>query len=145
MGIVEIFKSFAEDFEACVQDDNWQRLKKYFTEDATYINVGGPDPKSEGREAIIEFLKKDVSGNDRRFDTRTVTALTEPSVQGNRLTRQWRCTYTLNDTPDLILEGEARYLFEGDLIKEIEQELTAESMRKLDEWSKKYGYRLQTN
>ncbi len=143
MGIVEIFESFAEDFEACIEDDNWERLKKYFTEDATYLNVGGPDPKCEGPDAIIEFFKSYISNNDRLFDSRTLTALTSPKAEGNRLSRKWRSTYTLARTPDLVLEGEARYLFDGDLIKEMEQELTAESMQKMEEWSKKYGDRLE--
>lgn len=143
MGIIEIFESFAADFEAAVQDDNWSRLEKYFTKDATYLNVGGPDPKCEGRDAILAFLKKDVSNNDRRFDTRTLIALTPPSAEGDRLSRRWRCTYSLAGAPDLVVEGEARYRFEGDLIKQIEEEATAASMQNVDEWMQKYGDRLQ--
>ena len=87
-------------------------------------------------------MKADVSNTDRRFDTRTVIALTPPTTEGNRLSRQWRCTYTLAEAPDLVVEGEARYLFEGDLIKEIEEELSPVSMQKLDEWMRNYGDRL---
>jgi len=142
MGIIETFESFAADFEVTVGDDHWSRLEKYLAEDATYLNVGGPDPKCEGRDSIIAFLKADVSNTDRRFDTRTVIALTPPTAEGNRLSRQWRCTYTLAEAPDLVVEGEARYLFEGDLIKEIEEELTAVSMQKFYEWMRNYGDRL---
>jgi hypothetical protein len=142
MGIIDIFESFAADFELTVEDDDWSRLEKYLAEDATYLNVGGPDPKCEGRDAIIAFLKADVSNTDRRFDTRTVIALTPPTSEGNRLSRQWRCTYTLAETPDLVVEGEARYLFEGDLIKKIEEEPTAVSMQKFYEWMQNYGNRL---
>ncbi len=143
MGIVDRFESFAADFEATVQDDNWSRLEKYFADDATYLNVGGPDPKCDGRDAILAFLKEDVSNNDRRFDTRTLTALTPPSARGNRLSRRWRCTYTLAGAPDLVVEGEARYLFEGDLIKEIEEEPTAPSIQNVNEWMQKYGDKLR--
>ncbi|NIP37736.1 MAG: nuclear transport factor 2 family protein [Candidatus Dadabacteria bacterium] len=143
MEIIDTFESFAEDFEATLEDDNWDRLKKYFAEDATYLNVGSPDPKSEGRDAILAFFKADVANNDRKFDTRSLTALTPPKVEGNRLTRHWRCTYTLAGTPDLVLEGEARYVFERELIKEIEQELTADSMQKYSEWMRKYGDKLE--
>jgi hypothetical protein len=142
MGIVDTFESFAAAFEAAVVDDNWSRLEKYLAEDATYYNVGGPDPKCEGREAIIAFLKADVSNTDRRFDTRTLIALTPPTAEGNRLSRRWHCTYTLAGVPDLVMEGEARYLFEGDFIKEIEEELTAASAQKMDEWMRKYGDKL---
>ena len=142
MGIIDTFESFAADFEVTVEDDDWSRLEKYLAEDATYLNVGGPDPKCEGRDAIITFLKADVSNTDRRFDTRTVIALTPPTAEGNRLSRQWRCTYTLAGAPDLVVEGEARYLFEGDLIQEIEEELTAVSMQKFHDWMQNYADRL---
>ena len=142
MGIIDIFESFALDFESTVKDDNWLRLEKYFLEDATYLNVGGPDPKCIGRAEILAYLKEDVSNTDRRFDTRTLIALTPPSADGNRLSRQWRVTFTLAGASDLIIEGEARYLFEGDLIKEIEEEPTTVSMQKMNEWIEKYGDRL---
>jgi hypothetical protein len=54
-----------------------------------------------------------------------------------------RCTYTLSGAPDLVVEGEARYLFEGDLIKEIEEEVTVVSMQKFYEWMRYYGDRLR--
>lgn len=142
MDIIDTFESFAADFEAAVEDDDWSRLDKYLAGDATYFNVGGPDPKCEGREAIIAFLKADVENNDRRFDTRTLIARTPPTIEGNRLSRQWRCTYTLAGAPDLVVDGEARYLFEGDLIKGIEEEATEVSMQKFDEWMQKYGDKL---
>jgi len=142
MGIIDTFESFAAEFEAAVEDDNWSRLEKYLAEDATYLNVGGPDPKCEGRDAIIAFVKVDVANNDRRFDTRTLIALTPPTAEGNRLSRQWRCTYTLAAAPDLVVDGEARYVFEGNLIKEIEEEVTTVSMQKFGEWMQKYGDRL---
>ncbi|MGI9569428.1 MAG: nuclear transport factor 2 family protein, partial [Desulfobulbia bacterium] len=136
MGIIDTFESFAAAFEASVEDDNWSRLEKFLAEDATYLNVGGPDPKCEGRKAIISFLKADVSNTDRRFDTRALIALTPPAAEGNRLSRQWRCTYKLAGTPDLVVQGEARYLFDSGLIKEIEEELTADSMQHVEEWMK---------
>jgi hypothetical protein len=142
MSIIDRFESFAADFEAAVRDDDWSRLEKYLAKDATYLNVGGPDPKCVGREAILRYLKKDVSNYDRRFDRRTLVALTPPTTEGNRLSRRWRCTYTLAGTPDLVVEGEARYLFEGDLIKEIEEEPTSASMQKVDEWMWKYEDKL---
>lgn len=142
MGIIEIFERFAADFEAAVEDDDWSRLEKYLAEDATYLNVGGPEPKCKGRDAILAYLQADVANSDRRFDTRTLIALTPPTAEGNRLSRQWRCTYTLAGVPDLVVDGEARYVFEGNLIKEIEEELTAVSMQKLGEWMQKYGDRL---
>ncbi len=53
MGIIDTFESFAADFEAAVADGDWSRLETYLAEDATTLNVGGPDPKFEGREAIL--------------------------------------------------------------------------------------------
>jgi len=53
MSIIDTFESFAADFEVAIDHDDWSRLEKYLAEDATYLNVGGPDPKFEGREAIL--------------------------------------------------------------------------------------------
>ena len=145
MDNVKIFESFAAAFEAAVEDDDWSRLEKYLAADATYFNVGGPDPKSEGREAIITYLKADISNTDRRFDSRTLIALSPPLAVADRLSRQWRCTYTLAGAPDLVVEGEARYLFEGNLIKEIEEEITPLSAQKIEEWMREYGDKLTAN
>lgn len=142
MKITETFEEFAADFEAAVGVDDWSRLKKELAEHATYLNVGGPNPKARGRDAIIASLNADVSSIDRRVDSRTLIALTPPKAKGNRLTRQWRCIYTLAGTPDLVVEGEARYRLEGDLTKEIEEEVTPDSMRRFDEWMNKHGEEL---
>jgi hypothetical protein len=143
MPIIEQFESFAADFEVAVQDDNWSRLGKYFAPNATYLNVGGPDPTVKGRDAIVAYLKRDFSENDRRFDSRMLAALTPPTVEGNRLSRRWRCTYTVAGAPDLVLEGEARYLFDGTLIKAIEEEATAESMQSYERWMRENGTKLR--
>ena len=144
MSYDNIFNNFAAAFESAVEDGDWSRLEKYLAENATYLNVGGPDPKSEGKKEVINFLKEDVKNTDKRFDTRTLTAITEPKVEGNRLSRRWRCIYTLAGAPDLVVEGEARYHFENDLIKEIEEEITSDSMRNLRVWIEKYGKKLHT-
>ena len=142
MSLVELFNSFAADFEACIVDDQWKRLGKYFSEDATYWNVGGPGQKIRGNLAIIESMKSDVSNFDRRFDARRLEAVTEPTVVGNRLSRKWRCTYKLAGAPDLVVEGEARYLFAGSLICSLEEEITPGAVERYAEWMKTFGSRL---
>jgi hypothetical protein len=139
MSIIDRFNSFAADFETCVSDDHWERLEAYFAQDATYSNVGNSDSMIKGRSEIIGYFKKDVSNTDRRFDSRQLEAIAEPSVAGNRLSRHWRCTYTLAGTPDLIVEGEARYEFDGDLIRSLEERITPESMRKYEAWMEQFG------
>ena len=142
MDIVERFEHFARDFEAAVVDDDWSRLEKHLAEDASYLNVGGPDPQCRGRTAILDYLKKDVDGYDRRFDSRSLVALTPPAAADGRLSRRWRCTYTLAGAPDLVVEGEARYTFEDGLIKSIEEEATPISIQRVDEWMRDYEDRL---
>jgi len=142
MSIVDQFNSFAADFESCVADDNWTRLEKYFLEDASYWNVGGPDPEITGRAAILDYLRDNVASNDLRFDSRDLEAITEPAVTGNKLSRKWRVTYKLPGAPDLVLEGEARYEFEGELIRRLEEEATPASMKQYMEWMEKYRSRL---
>jgi len=142
MTLIDRFEAFASDFEACAVDGKWERLRKHFVEDATYWNVGGPDPRVEGRSAIVDFLKNDFENNDRRFDSRKLQAVAEPTVSGNQLFRQWHCTYTLAGAPDLVVEGEARYRFEEGLIASLEEEITAESMERYTAWMREFGARL---
>ncbi len=139
MNIADRFNAFAADFEICVADDDWARLEKYFVDDASYWNVGGPDPKIKGRAAILDYLKDNVANTDRRFDSRCLEAMTDPAVTGNKLSRNWRVTYKLSGTPDLVLEGEARYVFEGGLIRSLEEEITPESIQRYAEWLQNHG------
>lgn len=142
MGVLNTFNQFAAAFESAVNDNNWSQLAPFLSEGASYVNIGGPDPKSTGRDAVINFLKNDVANTDKRFDSRSLIALTPPLIHGPRLSRKWRCTYTLKDTPNLIVEGEARYLIENELIKEIEEEVTTETTRNINEWMQLYANRL---
>ena len=142
MSLVNQFNAFAADFESCINDDKWSRLEPYFVEDASYWNVGGPDPKITGRAAIVDYLKDDVASNDRRFASRNLEAITQPTVSGNKLSRKWRATYTMTGAPDLVVEGEARYEFDGELIRHLEEEITPASMQQYTEWMQKYGSRL---
>ena len=82
MSNVDIFESFAADFEDAVADDHWLRLEKYFAVDATYLNLGGPDPKCVSRDAILTYFKQDVTNTDRKFDTRTLVAVSPPLIEG---------------------------------------------------------------
>ncbi|MES9896144.1 MAG: hypothetical protein ABW141_14720 [Candidatus Thiodiazotropha endolucinida] len=142
MNLIDRFNSFAADFEACIVDDRWDRLEKHFAENATYWNVGGSDPKIKGRHSIIKFLKNDVSSNDRKFDSRRLQAITEPTVVDDKLSRNWRCTYKLSGAPDLVVEGEARYIFEGELIQSMEEEITPAAMERYLAWMDNYASRL---
>lgn len=143
MSNIDLFERFAADFEEAVEDDDWLRLEKYFAGDATYLNLGGPEPKCVGRDTILGFFKEDVTNTDRKYDTRKLTALSPPLTDGECLSRKWRCEYTLKGTPDLTLEGESRYLFENDLIKTLEVELTENSIQTLKEWMHENGDKLQ--
>ena len=54
----------------------------------------------------------------------------------------WRFIYSPPGTPDLVHKSEARYRFSDKLIDEIEQELTTESLDRLESWMIRYGDRL---
>ena len=139
MSIAQRFQAFAADFEVCVADDRWERLENYLAEDAIFVNAGTGDAPIVGKAAIVDYFRRDVSGTDRRFDSRRREAVTEPKVDGNRLRRRWRCTYTLTDAPDLVVEGEARYEFQGDLIQSMEQRLAPDALQRYVAWMEEYG------
>ncbi len=142
MDIKVVFENFAADFERTIVDDDWTRLEKYFADDATYLDVGEQKGKLKGPANIINHLKESVENTDRKFRSRTLIALTDPRVEGNRLNRKWRAIYTLTGAPDLVVEGEARYMIEDDLIKEVGQELTPESGQIYEQWMNENGNKI---
>jgi ketosteroid isomerase-like protein len=67
------FLDYFRAFEATMADDDWGRLAPLLAPDAVYEIEGAPFAcRIEGRDAIIEALRKSVSGLDRRLDDRSL-------------------------------------------------------------------------
>lgn len=98
MSNLSTFMAYAAAFEQTFDDDNWQRLAPFFTEDATYEVSGIPGAcVLRGRDQIFAGMKKSLDGFDRRMAKREIVPTSPPVEQGNRVT----------------LNGVARYVRDG--------------------------------
>ncbi len=134
MGIADRFQAYADAFEESYVDDDWSRIEEFFTENAVY--EGNPD--AVGREAVLTKFETDVSGFDRKMDSRTPHFQT-PTVDGNELTMDWEVVYTKSGAPDLVLCGRETAIFEGDRIARLRDDYDPEVLKTLGEWMAKHG------
>jgi len=102
-----IFGAYAAAFEQTYKDDDWERLERYFADDAVYsvVNLGPASCSIRGRDAILAGIHKSVDGFDRRFDTRAVEILSGPEESGNNVRVEWRVTYTSAGRPDAVISA----------------------------------------
>ena len=120
MSILERFMTYAQDFERTYSDDDWSRLDKHFTPDATYEVRGSPFAcRLEGRAAIFRGIKKSLDGFDRKFPTRTLGITSPPAVEGDTVTIGWMGTYERPGAPPLTIRGVSVARYTGDQIKEL--------------------------
>ncbi len=108
MSIIERFVAYAADFEKTLADDDWSRLRQYFSEDAVYrvesdlfgCELTGPD-------RIFAGMKKSLDGFDRNFPTRDVARTEGPEVEGDEMRVSWTLTYHKEGLPDFVLRGKS--------------------------------------
>jgi hypothetical protein len=108
MTIVERFLAYAADFEKTLVDDDWSRLRHYFSEDAVYrvesdlfgCELSGPD-------SIFAGMKKSLDGFDRVFPEREIAVTQGPEVLGEQMRLSWTVTYHRDDLPDFVLRGKS--------------------------------------
>src|SRR5262249_60176454 len=102
MSLVERYRAYAADFERTFADDDWSRLGRYFTEDATYSTPAN-GLRVSGRESVLAVLRTAVSGFDRRCDSRKLLTTVGPVQRGNEVVREWAATFMLDGAPDLAI------------------------------------------
>ncbi|MCZ6890170.1 MAG: nuclear transport factor 2 family protein [Gammaproteobacteria bacterium] len=142
MNLADLFKNYADDFELTFVDDNWSRLEQYFTENAIYETEGALASVHTGRDQVFTALRENISRFDRRCDSRNLETIEGPQIEGDTLTRRWRCTFTLRGAPDLSIVGDERAHYERDRICRLEEMLTEDSQITLGEWIGKYQSKL---
>lgn len=141
METLEQFMAYAADFEKTYADDQWQRLRQYFHEDATY------EVKSEaipclltGPDAIFAGIKKSLDGFDRRFDKRELALVDEPAVDGNEFSVNWAVTYRKDDFDPYVLRGQSVAIFRDGKIAALSDSIVAETETALAAWVKATGF-----
>ena len=132
MSTLETFGAYAAAFEDTFVDDDWNRLTKYFIDDAVYeVKGGGFDCRITGPEAIFKGMKQSLDGFDRQLDSRVIEVISEPEVTDDSVSLDWKVTYTKQGAPDFVLRGHSEARLDGDRISWLQDsytdEMTAES------------------
>ncbi len=100
------FMQYAADFEKTYGDDDWSRLRRYFTDDAVYeVRSDAFGCKLVGPDAIFTGIKKSLDGFDRKFDGRAIDVTKGPEVDGDALHADWAVTYTKPGKTPYVLRG----------------------------------------
>lgn len=136
MNVLELFIAYADDFEKTYDDDNWQRLEKYFSPHAIYrVHSKSMGCELVGPEAIFKGLKKSLDGFDRLFAKRSI-AVVEDGIQttADTFAVDWHATYLVEGHPDLLLAGRSEATYRDGLITLLEDSYTDEAESKVEQW-----------
>lgn len=117
MDIVQQFMAYAGDFEQTLHDDDWQRLRRYFADDAVYeVEADAFGCRLTGPSAIFAGIRKSLNGFDRKFSKRDIEVTSGPEVAGNELRLSWSVTYHKDGVPPFVLRGRSVARYAGDKI-----------------------------
>ncbi len=112
------FAEYAAAFEETLEDDNWQRLEKYFTENASYLPGDGTE--GVGREAALAAMKNSVDLLERKTDGREIVGDPGVSEDGDRITLTYTIRYTKAGLGEFTLVGKELIDYENGLIQRME-------------------------
>lgn len=144
MDLAARFEHYADDFDRTVQDDDWSRIRTYFTEDAVREEHMPPlmSFRHRGIDEIIDQWRVMVANFDRRFDRRVLVRLGPAQQDGLVVTLHWVGIYSIGDTPALLGEGVEIARFRGDRIEHLESKATDDTVERDIQWATKYGERV---
>src|SRR5262245_42813710 len=120
MDIMQRFIAYAGDFERTLKDDDWNRLRQYFADNAGYEVTGARfGCRLSGPTAIFAGMKKSLNGFDRKFTNRDVEVTSGPDIAGDKMSLGWKVVYHKEGWPDYVLRGRSAVRFEGDKIAQL--------------------------
>ena len=137
MNIEDRFQAYAADFELSYVDDDWSRLAKHFTTDASY-DMGDGSETATGRDAVLQKFQDAVNGLDRAIGERDVQ-VHSVSSDGDTVVAEWTARYTSTSLPALEVNGTEFARFDGDAIAELRDEISKESLAVLGAWMQAHG------
>jgi limonene-1,2-epoxide hydrolase len=105
---IQHFMAYAAAFEQTFVDDDWSRLERFFTDDASYRVSGLPTMEAnlQGRDAIFKGIKKSLDGFDRRMASRKIVPTAMPAeASDGTVTFSGYVTYTRAGSPPIDLHA----------------------------------------
>jgi hypothetical protein len=117
MSILENFLAYATDFEKTLDDDDWSRLRGYFSNDCVYrVESNWFGCELTGLDAIFAGMKKSLNGFDRHFASRDFELKQGPDVVGDEISMAWELTYHKPELSDFPFRGRSMARFRDDKI-----------------------------
>jgi hypothetical protein len=144
MSLLKRFARYAEAFETTYDDDNWSRLKEFFTDDVVYEAKAPFSATVAGVDAVLAHFHNSVDAFDRKFRERRLLPTRPPSEEGDRVVMAWEATYETSGAPELRLEGTETAYFRGDRICRLEDEFAPDLAETVASWMAAHAPKLLT-
>ena len=144
MNTAERFAAYAAAFEETYVDDDWSRLRPFFTDDAVYVTISddGTETRFEGIDSVLDGLRDAVNTFDRRFATRKVDVLGDLEQKDGGIVLNWDAQYTTSGAPTLRMAGTEYAIYEGDRIRHLKDVFQAGTTEAIAGWMVEHGDKL---
>jgi len=143
MDNMQQFLAYAGDFERTLKDDDWTRLRPYFTDDAVYeVEAGSFGCRLSGPDAIFAGMKRSLDNFDRKFAERDIELTSGPELDGDEMRMGWKVTYQQTGLPEYVLEGRSLVRFAGGKIAYLADAYDTSQDAYLAEYQRANGVRL---
>ena len=137
------FLAYAGDFEKTLKDDDWNRLRQYFADDAVYeVKATSFGCRLSGPAAIFAGMKKSLDGFDRQFASRDIEVTSGPQIAGDELTMGWKVVYHKAGVPSFVLRGRSAVRYAGDKIAYLSDAYDASAEDEFTTWQRASGMRI---
>ena len=137
MKLKQRFQAYAEDFEQSYTDNDWSRVARHFTENASY-DAGDGSEIAQGRGAILRKLHGAVDALDRQMDRRDLQ-IYSVAEDGDTVTAEWTIRFTKADLPPLVVSGVEVARYEGKAMCELRSVIRPESLTEFGAWMEANG------
>ena len=143
MDIMQRFLAYAGDFERTLADDDWDRLRPYFADDAVYeVQAEAFGCRLVGPAAIFAGIKKSLNGFDRKFDKRDIDVTSGPEISADEIRMGWAVTYQAEGRSPFVLRGRSAVRYAGDKIAHLCDSYDPSVGAELATWQRENGVRL---
>jgi hypothetical protein len=140
--MLEIWQWWVAAFDQSVEDDQWDRLSPFLTDDVIYSVSGVPYAcELRGRDAVIAGFAKSIRGFDRHFDERHWYGVGIKLCEPNLITGRAMGRYVMKDKPELYFSASSLWLFRGQqlsMMSDIYDTSEVDVMRAF-QWLEQYG------
>jgi hypothetical protein len=110
--MLEIWKEWVTAFDQSAEDDYWERLAPFLSDDVSYSVSGVPYAcELRGRDAVIAGFAKSIRGFDRHFDERHWYGVGIKLCQPNAVTGRSMGRYVMKNKPELYFSASSIWVF----------------------------------